>query len=58
MAPVFKNIAERSTDKNYRPVSLFSAVTKVFEKLANSGIVDHLENHGIFSDFQYGFRSF
>ena len=55
--PVFKNIVERSTDKNYRPVSLFSVVSKVFEKLANNRIVDHLEKCGLFSDFQYGFRS-
>ena len=48
---------ERSTDKNYRPVSLFSVVSKVFEKLANNRIVDHLEKYGIFSNFQYGFRS-
>ena len=48
---------ERSTDKNYRPVSLFSVVSKVFEKLANNRIVDHLETYGIFSDFHYGFRS-
>ena len=57
VAPVFKNIMERSTDKNYRPVSLFSVVSKVFEKLANNKIVDHLEKYDIFSDFQYGFRS-
>ena len=57
VAPVFKNIMERSTDKNYRPVSLFSVVSKVFEKLANNRIVDHLEKCGLFSDFQYGFRS-
>ena len=55
--PVFKNIVERSTDKNYRPVSLFSVVSKVFEKLVNNRIVDHLEKCGLFSDFQYGFRS-
>ena len=30
--PVFKNVGERSTAKNYRPVSLLSAVSKVFEK--------------------------
>ena len=33
MVPVFKNIGERSTAKNYRPVSLLSLVSKVFEKL-------------------------
>ena len=31
-------------------------VSKVFEKLVNNRIVDHLEKCG-FSDFQYGFRS-
>ena len=32
-------------------------VSKVFEKLVNNRIVDHLEKYGLFSDFQYGFRS-
>ena len=57
VVPVFKNVGERSTAKNYRPVSLLSVVSKVFEKLVNDRIVDHLENCGLFSDFQYGFRS-
>ena len=57
MVPVFKNIGERSTAKNYCPVSLLSVVSKVFEKLVNNRIVDHLEKCGLFSDFQYGFRS-
>ena len=55
--PVFKNVGERSTAKNYRPVSLLSVVSKVFEKLVNNRIVDHLEKCGLFSDFQYGFKS-
>ena len=50
-------LGERSTAKTYRPVSLLSVVSKVFEKLVNNRIVDHLENGGLFSDFQYGFRS-
>ena len=54
--PLFKNAGERSTAKNYHPVSLLSVVSKVFEKLANNRIVDHLEKCGFFSDFQYGFR--
>ena len=56
MVPVFKNVGERSTAKNYRPVSLLSVVSKVFEKLGNNRIVDHLEKCGLVSDFQYGFR--
>ena len=32
-------------------------VNKVFEKLANNRIVNHLEKCSIFSDFEYGFRS-
>ena len=32
-------------------------VSKVFEKLVNNRIIDHLEKYGLFSDFQYGFRS-
>ena len=55
--PVFKNAGERSTAKNYHPVSLLSVVSKVFEKLVNNRIVDHLQKCGLFSDFQYGFRS-
>ena len=57
VAPVFKNVGERSTAKNYHPVSLLSVVSKVFEKLVNNTIVDQLEKCGLFSDFQYGFRS-
>ena len=57
MVPVFKNVGERSTAKNYCPISLLSVVSRVFEKLASNSIVDHLEKCGLFSDFQYGFRS-
>ena len=57
LSVVPKNVGERSTAKNYRPVSLLSVVSKVFEKLVNNRIVDHLEKCGLFSDFEYGFRS-
>ena len=57
VVPVFKNIGKRSTAKNYRPVSLLSVVSKVFGKLVNNRIVDHLEKCGLFSNFQNGLRS-
>ena len=43
VVPVFKNVGERSTAKNYCPVSLLSVVSKVFEKYVNNRNVDHLE---------------
>ena len=57
MIPVFKNVGERSTAKEYRSVSLLSVVSKVIEKLVNNRIVDHLENSRFLSDLQYGVRS-
>ena len=57
VVPVFKDVWDSSTAKNYHPVSLLPKVSKVFEKLVNNRIVDHLEKYGLLSDFQYGFRS-
>ena len=57
VVPVFKNVGEKSVAKNYCPVSLLSVVSKIFEKLINNRIVDHLEECDLFTDFQYGFRS-
>ena len=50
VVPVFKNVGARSTTKSYHPVSLLSVVNKVFGKLVNNRIVDHLEKCGFFSD--------
>ena len=55
VVPVFKNVGERSTSKNYCPVFFLWLV--VFEKLVNNRLVDQLQKCGLFSDFQYGFRS-
>ena len=57
VVPVLNNVGERSAAKNYCPVSLLSVGSKAFKKLVNDRIVDHLEKCGLFSDFQYGFRS-
>ena len=49
VVPVFKDAGERSTAKNYCLLSLLSVVGKVFEKLVNNRIIDHLEKCGLFS---------
>ena len=43
VVPVFKDIGGRPAAINYRPVSLLFVVSKVFEKLVNNRILDHLE---------------
>ena len=42
VVPVFKNVGEKSAGKNYCSVSLRSVVSKVFQKLINNRIADHL----------------
>ena len=48
VVPVFKNVGERSTAKNYDFVSLLSVISEVFEKCVNNKIVDHLDKCGLF----------
>ena len=57
MVHVLKNVKKRSWAKNYCSVSLLSVVSKVFEKFVNKRLVDTPKKYGLFSDFQYDFRS-
>ena len=57
VVPIFKNVEERSTAKNYYLVSLLFEVSKIFERLVSNRLVDQLEKCGLFSDFENGFRS-
>ena len=43
--------------KNYRPINLFSIFSKIYEKFASNRLADKLAICGLFSDFQFGFRS-
>ena len=43
MVPVFKNVWERSTAKNYHHLSFLSIVSNIFEKIVNNMIDDHLK---------------
>ena len=52
MVPLFMNVRERSTVKNYHP-NLLSGVNNGFENIVNDKIVDDLEKCDIFSDFQF-----
>ena len=57
VCPVFKNSGDQSLPSQYRPISLLSIISKLFESVINTDLVAHLEKNGLFSDFQYGFRA-
>ena len=53
--PIYKT-GNRQTPANYRPISLTSLVSKLFEKIVAFHITDHLECNDILYDLQHGFR--
>ena len=57
VCPVFKNAGDKSAPSQYRPISLLSIISKLFESVINKGVIDHLVKNNLLSDVQYGFRS-
>ena len=57
MCPVYKNKGERSDPSNYRPISLLSIISKVFESTINKHLKNYLDTNLLLIDSQYGFRS-
>ena len=41
---------------NYRPISILSTLSKLFEKVINKRLVDFFEKYNVINDFQFGFR--
>ena len=57
VVPAFKNDGDRSDPGKYRPISLLSIVSKIFESFINDSSIKHFDSTGLFSDLQYGFRT-
>lgn len=53
--PIFKK-GNRLLLENYRPISLVTAITKIFEKILAERLVSFLEKYDLLSKRQYGFR--
>ena len=41
---------------NYRPVSLLTSISKVFEKVVSTQLYEYFDKHNLFRSSQYGFR--
>ena len=55
VCPIFKK-KDKNRCENYRPISLLSNLSKLFERAMHTRIYEFLESHSIFSDLQFGFR--
>ena len=55
ICPIFKK-KDKNRCENYRPISLLSNLSKLFECAMHTRIYDFLEQCNIFSDLQFGFR--
>jgi hypothetical protein len=54
--PAFK-AGERNDPNNYRPISVLSTISRVFEKLVYEQIYHYLNNNNLLDSRQSGFRS-
>ena len=53
---LFKPDKPLSQTISYRPISLLSAIIKLFERVIEKCLQKHLEDNGFFSKYQSGFR--
>jgi hypothetical protein len=55
VTPIFKKGIRGSLD-NYRPISVLTVFSKIFEKIVNNQLVRYLEGGNLFCENQFGFR--
>jgi fructose-1,6-bisphosphatase/inositol monophosphatase family enzyme len=53
--PLFKK-GDKEDMTNYRPISLLTSFSKVFEKIIYDRLLQHIEVHNILVTEQFGFR--
>ena len=56
VSPIFKK-GDKTDMNNYRPISVISAVAKIFEKAIYDQLYEYLNENSLLSNCQSGFRS-
>ena len=55
MIPLYKK-DDDSSFGNYRPISLLSSISNIFERVAFNQLYDYFTSNGLLYESQYGFR--
>ena len=55
VVPIFKS-GESDKVHNYRPISVLSFFSKIFEKIMYNNVVNFMDKNGTFYKYQFGFR--
>ena len=55
IVPIFKK-GDRTKESNYRPISLFSPFSEIFERHIYNNIYTFITKHNLLHKYQYGFR--
>ena len=56
VVPVYKS-GPKTDIKNYRPISLLTSFSKIYEKLMHNRITEFMNNHNSLHEMQYSFRA-
>ena len=54
--PIFKEKGDDFNFENYRPISLLSIISKIFERVVHDQLYSYFEENNLFYKHQYGFR--
>ena len=55
VCPIFKS-GEKCEFTNYRPISVLTNLSKIFENIIANRLTSFIEKHNIISSAQFGFR--
>ena len=56
VVPIFKK-DDKSQIKNYRPISVLPVISKIFENVMHTQLIEYFTDNNLLSSQQYGFRS-
>ena len=57
VTPLYED-GDRGCASNYRPISVLPVASKIMERIVHNQVYDHLRQHSLLSEAQFGFRKY